>query len=122
MYKCAHRQLTCPESIRTPCVEQILRGVKTIEYRSRRTNLIGERFYIYASRTPGPAEEFAMLAPHCKPGDLPTGLIVGTAKISKCVRGNGHPRKYEWHVCGVRRFKRPWKPKGTPQPVWWRPS
>ena len=36
-------------SIRQPYAELILRGIKTIEYRSQRTRTIGERFYIYAS-------------------------------------------------------------------------
>lgn len=43
-------------SIRQPWAELILRGIKTIEYRSRPTRIIGQRFYIYASRsktTPG---------------------------------------------------------------------
>jgi hypothetical protein len=33
-------------SIRQPYAELILRGLKTIEYRSRPTKIIGERFYI----------------------------------------------------------------------------
>ena len=37
-------------SIRQPYAELILRGVKTIEYRSRATRIIGEEFYIYASK------------------------------------------------------------------------
>src|SRR5687768_18607703 len=37
-------------SIRQPWAELILRGVKKIEYRSRPTRLIGERFYIYAAK------------------------------------------------------------------------
>jgi predicted transcriptional regulator len=37
-------------SIRQPYAELILRGIKPIEYRSRPTKIIGERFYIYASR------------------------------------------------------------------------
>ena len=40
-------------SIRQPYAELILRGIKTIEYRSRRTRIIGERFYIYASTDTG---------------------------------------------------------------------
>src|SRR4051794_15011722 len=39
-------------SIRQPFAELILRGIKTAELRSRATNIVGERFYIYASRTP----------------------------------------------------------------------
>lgn len=37
-------------SIRQPYAELILRGIKTIEYRSRATRIVGERFLIYASR------------------------------------------------------------------------
>jgi predicted transcriptional regulator len=37
-------------SIRQPYAEFILRGIKTIEYRSRPTRIIGERFWIYASK------------------------------------------------------------------------
>jgi hypothetical protein len=37
-------------SIRQPYAELILRGIKPIEFRSRPTTIIGERFYIYASK------------------------------------------------------------------------
>jgi hypothetical protein len=37
-------------SIRQPYAELILRGIKRIEYRTRPTRIIGERFYIYASK------------------------------------------------------------------------
>lgn len=36
-------------SIRQPYAELLLRGIKTIEYRSRATRIIGERFWIYAA-------------------------------------------------------------------------
>ena len=36
-------------SIRQPYAELILRGIKTVELRSRSTRIVGERFYIYAS-------------------------------------------------------------------------
>ena len=36
-------------SIRLPYAELILRGIKPIDFRSRPTRIIGERFYIYAS-------------------------------------------------------------------------
>ncbi len=42
-------------SIRQPYAELILRGIKRIEYRSRPTRILGERFYIYTARIPGPA-------------------------------------------------------------------
>ena len=38
-------------SIRQPFAELILRGIKTVELRSRSTNILGERFYIYAAKT-----------------------------------------------------------------------
>lgn len=103
-------------SIRQPYAELILRGLKTIEYRSRRTRLIGETFYIYAARKRGDREGFAELG--CEPGDLPTGVIVGIATISHGTRDNG---KYEWHLSDVHRIERPRKPKRMPQPVWFRP-
>jgi predicted transcriptional regulator len=37
-------------SIRQPYAELILRGIKTVEYRTRPTRIIGQRFLIYASR------------------------------------------------------------------------
>jgi predicted transcriptional regulator len=37
-------------SIRQPYAELILRGIKPIEFRSRPTKRIGERFYIYGER------------------------------------------------------------------------
>lgn len=33
-------------SIRQPFAELILRGIKTVEYRSRPTRIIGQQFYI----------------------------------------------------------------------------
>ncbi len=36
-------------SIRQPYAEEILRGIKRIENRTRPTKIIGERFYIYAA-------------------------------------------------------------------------
>jgi hypothetical protein len=44
-------------SIRQPFAELILRGMKTIEYRSRPTRIIGERFLIYASKKKWPVAE-----------------------------------------------------------------
>lgn len=113
-------------SIRQPYAELIspesdgesrdLRGIKRIEYRSRATTIIGEPFYIYAARKPGDPTGFSEL--DCQPGDLPTGVIVGTATITGCTRQNG---KYEWHLSDVKRLEHPRKPRRMPQPVWFRP-
>jgi hypothetical protein len=43
-------------SIRQPFAELILRGIKTVEYRSRPTKIIGERFWIYACQKQGSVE------------------------------------------------------------------
>ena len=41
-------------SIRQPYAELILRGIKTVELRSRSTTIIGKRFYLYAAKAPLP--------------------------------------------------------------------
>ena len=103
-------------SIRQPYAELILRGIKTVELRSRATLIVGERFWIYASKQkPGAAshrpvvgenidgvqpplwmielaEQVKMIEPDAL---LPTGVIVGSAEIARCellvARGNGQP-------------------------------
>src|SRR5438045_3131547 len=95
-------------SIRQPFAELILRGIKTIEYRSRPTRIIGERFLIYASRSPAKrswssdlampdargagglpdwmlelAEQMKMIPPGIV---LPVGVIVGSARIERVSR------------------------------------
>lgn len=97
-------------SIRQPYAELILRGIKTVEYRSRPTRIIGERFHIYASQKKLPvvsgqwsvkfadnivvptaklpdwmielAEQVGMIEPGAL---LPTGVIVGSAVIEKVI-------------------------------------
>ena len=103
-------------SIRQPYAEMILRGEKTIEYRSRPTRLIGQRFYIYAARKWAGVNGHA--SEDIQPGDAPTGVIVGTATITKCERNHAG---YEWHLSDVKRLPKPRKPKGRPQPVWFKP-
>src|SRR5262245_39009177 len=39
-------------SVRQTFAELILRGIKTVEYRTLPTRVIGERFWIYASKRP----------------------------------------------------------------------
>ena len=102
-------------SIRQPYAEQILRGSKRIEYRSMPTKHRG-RFYIYASKTPGPASEFATL--DLAPGQLPTGVLVGSAELVACSKGR---RFFEWRLTNPRRLARPRKPHSHPQPIWFNP-
>ena len=123
-------------SIRQPYAELILRGIKTVEYRSRPTRIIGERFYIYASKGAGktawsrdlamPGEalpawmiELAEQVGMIEPGELlPTGVIVGSAVIEK-VSPVDHI--YRWHLAGVERARKLRKPAKHPQPVWFNP-
>lgn len=94
-------------SIRQPFAELILRGIKTVEYRSKPTSIIGERFHIYASKTKLAADSWKLpaktwsddlqlatppawmieLAEQIRLIDpdqpLPTGVIVGSAVIEK---------------------------------------
>ena len=106
-------------SIRQPYAELILRGIKKIEYRSRATKIIGERFYIYASR------KWAGVNGHAsgdvREGEAPTGVIVGTAIVSHVTNGGTGRTAYEWHLADVERLERPRRPKRQPQPVWFTP-
>jgi len=121
-------------SIRQPYAELILRGVKTIEYRSRPTRKIGERFAIYAARKWAGfpphlmqdaigkdwiPDSAGMTDPPLREGDLPTGVLVGSAIISDCIYKDGW---WEWRLEGVRRYKRARGLRAgvQPQPVWFR--
>lgn len=108
-------RLTRALSVRQPYAELILRGRKKIEYRTASTR-IRERVYIYASQTPGAADDFSKLG--LEPGDLPTGVIVGTVEIVGCTRVRG---KYHWRLARPKRLARSRKPRGRPQPVWFHP-
>ena len=108
---CVHRAL----SIRQPYAEQIMRGTKRVEYRSQPTK-IRERVYIYASLTPGWEEEFEWMK--AKPGDFPTGVVIGTVEVVDCT---GVPGDYEWHLARPVRLAEPIRPTGRPQPAWFYP-
>ena len=109
-------------SIRQPHVEAIMRGVKTIEFRSRLTRIRG-RIYIYASRNRyRDDEEAEMLEMYgledvdCD--DLPRGVLIGTVELWDCT---GSGRNYEWHVRNPERAKKRLKPTTHPQPCWFNP-
>lgn len=102
-------------SIRQPYVELILRGVKTKEYRSRRTH-VRERVWIYASKIPGDLEygrQFGVCVE-----ELPTGLLVGTVEIVDCTRESSG---FAWHLHAPRRLARPRAPRERPQPIFFYP-
>ena len=73
-------------SIRQPWAKLIILGHKTIEVRSRRTN-IRERVYIYAGRSRIEAEEEARVADRYRVDvdGLHRGVLVGTVEIIGCL-------------------------------------
>jgi hypothetical protein len=186
-------------SIRQPFAELILRGIKTIEYRSRATRIVGERFWIYAprksvvsgqgsgerrtsnvqhptsnierGRADGRGLRSALdvgrwtldvridlpwsrdlsVAPSTGSGQalpawmvelaeqvrliepdmlLPTGVIVGSAVVDRCVPLPPtplHPSSFclqpffQWHLRDIRRAQKLRPPTRRPQPMWFLP-
>ena len=102
-------------SVRQPYAEQIMRRTKRIEYRRMPTKR-RERVYIYASQTPGDAEDFGSM--RLRQGDLLTGVLIGTVEIVDCT---GSPGDYRWHLKRPKRLKRMKKPRNHPQPAWFYP-
>lgn len=106
-------------SIRQPYAELILRRIKKVEYRSRRTEVRGV-IYIYASLTAGDEAGFRKLK--VLPGELPTGLVVGTVELVGWRRSKKYPGDFEWMLRNPNRLKRPFKPNRQPQPAWFYPK
>ena len=109
-----HRAL----SIRQPHAEAIMRGIKTTEYRSRRTNVRG-RIYIYASLGRYHLEsEKEMLAEYgitdISGDHLPRGVLIGTVELYDCDEG-------DWKLRDPQRLDEPVKPLVQPQPIWFYP-
>lgn len=103
-------------SIRQPWAELILRGQKTVEYRSQPTKTRG-RVYVYASLTAADGAECeADLG--CPVEDLARGVVVGTVEIVDCVGVDG---EYEWYLANPQRLADPLPTHEQPQPVWFHP-
>lgn len=104
-------------SIRQPYVEQILRRMKTSEYRSIPTR-IRERVWIYASLRPAD-DASAWRHVGREPGNLPVGRIVGSVEIVGC---RERSNDFAYQLKRPRRLRRFLKPRNQPQPVFWRPK
>ena len=105
-------------SIRQPWAELILRGDKTVEYRTQPTKTRG-RVYIYAalgSADLADAEVIRLLGSPLV--EVPRGVIVGTVEINDCVGSDG---EYEWCLANPERLDPPIAPAEQPQPVWFHP-
>lgn len=106
-------------SIRQPFVEQILRGTKKAEFRSRPTKIRG-RVYVYASLKPSDHRR-AWKQIGKQPGDLPTGAIVATVEIAGC-QYRSRTGEYAYVLRAPRRLRKPLIAKNQPQPGFWRPQ
>jgi hypothetical protein len=73
-------------TVRQPYAELIMHKEKNIEYRSKPT-IMRERVYVYVAKRPGKVEDFERAG--AWPGELPTGMLVGTVEITDC---SGRPR------------------------------
>jgi adenine-specific DNA-methyltransferase len=105
-------------SVRQPWAELILRGEKSIEYRSQATKIRG-RVYVYASLGK-PESDDPEIAQQlgCDLAALPRGLVVGTVEIAGCDGGDG---EYDWHLANPMRLAAPLPPSEQPQPGWFYP-
>jgi len=102
-------------SVRQPYAENILSGEKTEEYRPISTN-IRERVYIYAGLKPGDDSDWSEIG--LEPGDLPTGVIVGSVEIVGCRKRRGG---YTWDLANPQRLRKPLAPERKAQPVFFKP-
>jgi predicted transcriptional regulator len=101
-------------SIRQPLSELILRGEKTLEFRSRLTR-IRERVYLYAGKKLALVHDF----PDEEAQRLPRGVIVGSVEIIDC---HEDAEGFAWELAGPVRYFRPLVPHGVPQPGFWYPT
>lgn len=104
-------------SIQQPFVEEILRGTKKYEYRSRPTHIRG-RVYLYASLRNGEVSRWKKI--RVEPGTLPKGLIVGSVEIVDCIYFAADDC-YGYKLKNPKRFKKHLAPKNQPQPCWFFP-
>jgi hypothetical protein len=111
-------EITRAISIRQPLVEQILRGEKGFEYRSMNTK-IRERVYLYASAKPFDSPELWRKM-KVQPGDLPTGVIVGSVEITDSAWDQEND-SYAYTLAKPKRLRSHLTAINQPQPVFWRP-
>jgi predicted RNA-binding protein with PUA-like domain len=122
-------------SLRQPWAELVLRGEKTIEARSLRTN-IRERVHIYASLGDVDAEDQTRVRRQygLDIESLPRGVLVGTVVVVGCrpltvgdSRAAAFPvteadtKLFAWLLESPQRAERLVKPTRHPQPVWFTP-
>jgi hypothetical protein len=102
--------------IQQPYCELILRGLKTVEYRSRRTHFRGT-CYLYATKNGPPADQAAAWVEETygveiDVANLPRGVLVGTIEIVGCREGKGGG--FEWLLANPTRLATPRRPAKMP--------
>src|SRR5689334_4438838 len=102
--------------IQQPFCELILRGLKTVEYRSRRTHFRGT-CYLYATKNAPPADQAAEWVEEkygltLDVASLPRGVLVGTVEIVGCREGTDGD--FEWQLANPKRLPSPRKPAKMP--------
>lgn len=120
--------------IRQPWAELILRGVKTIEVRSKETAQRG-RILVYASKKPSelPSSETVARDHQIELDALPYGRLVGTVEIvgsapcsatdadAACVPASLLKGQYGWQLRNPERFHEPLPVRFLPYGVWFYP-
>jgi hypothetical protein len=104
-------------SIQQPFIEEILRGIKKFEYRSRPTKIRG-RVYLYASSRVREDGNWKRIGRD--PDDVPRAVIVGSVEIVDCVY---FPDKqcYGYKLENPKRYESHSKPDNHPQPCFFFP-
>lgn len=107
-------------SVRQPFAELIMRGEKSVEYRSRLTCVRG-RIYIYASLGQYKrAEEAEWAAEYSLDIEgLPRGVLIGTVDLWECY--DMGECEFEWWLRLPERLSEAVRPVRRPNPVWFRP-
>ncbi|TWT62935.1 ASCH domain-containing protein [Rubinisphaera italica] len=120
--------------IKQPWAELILRGKKTLEIRSRSTNVRGS-IYLYTSKKHA-TETYAVKAiqdHELDSCDFPLGLIVGSVEIVECRKTTPQDtvlsclstqeleNRYAWILKNPVRFTKPQPVRFLPYGVWFYP-
>ena len=120
--------------VRQPWCELILRGRKTLEIRTRPTEVRGA-IYIYSAKKYSDLPELddVLAAEDVALAPLPRGKLVGTVEIvgcrpatpadagASCVPARELEDRYAWELANPVRFEEPAKPRFLPYGVWFYP-
>ena len=120
--------------VRQPWCELILRGRKTLEIRSRPTEVRGP-IYVYAAKkfSDLPELDEVLTREDVDLNVLPRGLLVGTVEITGCRRAAPADAaagcvperelvdRFAWELANPVRFDEPAKPRFLPYGVWFYP-